>query len=416
LTASDFNKFRGHVEVENYGLAWCDSINEIQMGEWNHVAQTFDGNTLKVYVNGKEECSAAGVGKIKTTSEPVRIGNNNPDTSNFDFIGKIDEVGIHNYALSPSEIKESYEKHGTTVHDVIEMASETTAGTAQVTKELKNILPYKLQSGDYLEYDLYWKHSNAQIAFDFKTDFGGNKAQFKNSNVKDQNNINSHPNTNIADSYVLNKWYHRVIPVPDILIGTTIQQYKIQSGSDDIGIHTGYLDNIAITDGQGSIRKMIFNHGLNPFKQVFAYGQVASIKITPEPKFESGPDTTAPLILIPGNIVVDATSKDGAVVDYSAKAIDDVDEVVTVTCTPKSGSMFSLGDRTVMCSAIDSSSNEGVNSFIVSVETINAVPDWVKEVALFYSNDEIEYASFTNALEYLINNDIIRIDTSETVP
>jgi len=105
LTASDLNKYRGNVEVENSGLAWCDSITEIQMGEWYHVAQTFDGNTLKVYVNGKEECSAAGVGKIKTTSEPVRIGNNNPDTSNFDFIGKIDEVGIHNYALSPSEIK-----------------------------------------------------------------------------------------------------------------------------------------------------------------------------------------------------------------------------------------------------------------------------------------------------------------------
>jgi len=158
---------------------------------------------------------------------------------------------------------------------------------------------------------------------------------------------------------------------------------------------------------------MIFNHGLPPFKQVFAIGQVGSVKITPEPKFESGPDTTAPLILIPGNIVVDATSKDGAVVDYSAKAIDDVDEVVSVTCTPKSGTMFAMGERTVVCSSIDSSSNEGVNTFIVSVQTINAVPDWVKEVALFYSNDEIEYASFTNALEYLINNEIIRIDTSE---
>jgi len=121
--------------------------------------------------------------------------------------------------------KKSYENHGTRVHDVIEMASETTAGTGQVTKELKNVLPYKLQSGDYLEYDLYWKHSNSQIAFDFKTDLDDKpKSQFKNSNIRDQNNVNSHPNTNIADSYVLNKWYHRVIPVPDILIGTTIQQ------------------------------------------------------------------------------------------------------------------------------------------------------------------------------------------------
>jgi len=284
LTASDFNKFRGHVEVENYGLAWCDSITKIQMGDWYHVAQTFDGNTLKVYVNGIEECSAPGVGKIKTTSEPVRIGNNNPNTSNFDFIGKIDEVGIHNYALSPSEIKKSYENHGTRVHDVIEMASETTAGSAFLIKELQNVTPYKLQTGDYLEYDLYWKHSNSQIAFDFKTDLNDKKmSQFKNSHSQDQNGKSSHPNTNLPDSNVLNKWYHRVIPIPDILIDTTIQQYKIQSGSDDIGIHTGYLDNIAITDGQGSVRKMIFNHGLPPFKQLSASGLVASIKITSEP-------------------------------------------------------------------------------------------------------------------------------------
>ena len=66
-------------------------------------------------------------------------------------------------------------------------------------------------------------------------------------------------------------------------------------------------------------------------------------------------DTSAPLIDLPGDISVEATGPDGAVVTWDVTAADAVAGTVPVTCTPLSGSLFPLGTTTVTCTASDSS-------------------------------------------------------------
>ncbi len=79
------------------------------------------------------------------------------------------------------------------------------------------------------------------------------------------------------------------------------------------------------------------------------------------------PDTTAPVITTPGNISAEATSAAGAAVSYVVTAADNVDGTIAATCSPASGSTFSIGTTTVGCSATDAHGNTGIASFTVTV-------------------------------------------------
>jgi hypothetical protein len=81
------------------------------------------------------------------------------------------------------------------------------------------------------------------------------------------------------------------------------------------------------------------------------------------------PDTTAPVLTVPEDITEEATSAEGAVVRYEVSAEDSVDGPVGVTCTPESGSIFSIGTTTtVTCTATDAAGNTGTASFTVTVQ------------------------------------------------
>lgn len=83
-------------------------------------------------------------------------------------------------------------------------------------------------------------------------------------------------------------------------------------------------------------------------------------------------DQAAPVVTVPANMTVEATSPSGASVTYSASANDNVDGSVPVICTPMSGSTFSLGETTVTCEATDAVGNKGSSSFNVTVEDTTA--------------------------------------------
>jgi uncharacterized repeat protein (TIGR01451 family) len=78
-------------------------------------------------------------------------------------------------------------------------------------------------------------------------------------------------------------------------------------------------------------------------------------------------DTTGPDVHVPADITVDATSPKGAVVAYTAFAVDLVDGLVPVVCVPASGSTFPIGATAVGCAAFDSRGNEGQATFKVTV-------------------------------------------------
>ena len=70
---------------------------------WTHVAGTYDGTTLRLYINGVQAASTTVSGPIASSTGPVRIGGNSLWGEYFQ--GRIDEVRIYNRALSQAEIQ-----------------------------------------------------------------------------------------------------------------------------------------------------------------------------------------------------------------------------------------------------------------------------------------------------------------------
>lgn len=78
-------------------------------------------------------------------------------------------------------------------------------------------------------------------------------------------------------------------------------------------------------------------------------------------------DTTAPVVSVPPDITLAATSPSGARVDFSTSANDIVNGLVTTVDTPPSGTLFPVGSTTVTTSATDARGNFSSRTFRVTV-------------------------------------------------
>jgi hypothetical protein len=75
----------------------------LSLNTWTHLAATYDGTTLRLYINAVEVGSRAVNGSLNTSSGALRIGGN--AVWGEYFAGLIDEVRVYNRALSPQEIQ-----------------------------------------------------------------------------------------------------------------------------------------------------------------------------------------------------------------------------------------------------------------------------------------------------------------------
>lgn len=79
-------------------------------------------------------------------------------------------------------------------------------------------------------------------------------------------------------------------------------------------------------------------------------------------------DTIGPVLDVPREpIVVKATSREGAIVEYGVKAYDDIWGDAKPECLPRSGDNFPIGVTTVQCFASDFDGNVGSAAFLVEV-------------------------------------------------
>lgn len=83
-------------------------------------------------------------------------------------------------------------------------------------------------------------------------------------------------------------------------------------------------------------------------------------------------DSTAPSVSVPSNLVLEATSPDGAEASFEVSATDAVDPDVVPICEPPSGSTFPLGSTEVNCGAVDNTGNRGAGEFAVVVQDTTA--------------------------------------------
>jgi hypothetical protein len=75
----------------------------LPVGVWSHLAVTFDGSVVRLFVNGAAVGSVGFVGSVPGSSGPLRLGGNS--VWGEWFAGLIDEVRVYNRALSQAEIQ-----------------------------------------------------------------------------------------------------------------------------------------------------------------------------------------------------------------------------------------------------------------------------------------------------------------------
>ena len=70
---------------------------------WSYLTETYDGSTLRLYVNGTQVASTAHTGTIATSTNPLQIGGDSI-YGQF-FAGLIDDVRVYNVALTAAQIQ-----------------------------------------------------------------------------------------------------------------------------------------------------------------------------------------------------------------------------------------------------------------------------------------------------------------------
>ena len=88
---------------------YVDSTVAIPVNTWTHLTGTYDGTTVRLYINGVLNVSTAADPSflIPPTGQPLAIGIRNSAFTNA-FVGLIDEVEIFNRALTGAEVLSIY--------------------------------------------------------------------------------------------------------------------------------------------------------------------------------------------------------------------------------------------------------------------------------------------------------------------
>jgi hypothetical protein len=103
------NKYHVDIGFTDGSLQFLPSTNSFPFNTFNHVAATWDGSTLKLYVNGQLEGTLhLGPKTVSYSGEALTIGDHNILPAQRAFDGLIDEVEFYNRALSGSEIQAIY--------------------------------------------------------------------------------------------------------------------------------------------------------------------------------------------------------------------------------------------------------------------------------------------------------------------
>ena len=99
--ANGASRAAGYVYIA--GESEITATTNLAVNAWTHLAVTYDGATLRIFVNGAQVATKAQTGAIATSTGVLRIGGNNV-WSEF-FQGLIDEIRIYSRALTQAEIQ-----------------------------------------------------------------------------------------------------------------------------------------------------------------------------------------------------------------------------------------------------------------------------------------------------------------------
>ena len=94
--------------TDDYELATANSAQVLPEAAWSHLAATYDGSHLRLYVDG-ELSDTAEAPEMIASEGPLMIGCSHASWEE-DFVGKIDDARIYDRALSAAELAEDAEE------------------------------------------------------------------------------------------------------------------------------------------------------------------------------------------------------------------------------------------------------------------------------------------------------------------
>jgi hypothetical protein len=90
--------------VQNGTETWTQvRKHDYETETWFHVAGTYDGHDMKLYINGDLESTIQASGAISTNSDNIRIGTRIKLPANT-WKGKIESVRLYDHALTLTDI------------------------------------------------------------------------------------------------------------------------------------------------------------------------------------------------------------------------------------------------------------------------------------------------------------------------
>ncbi|HYD35103.1 MAG TPA: DUF2341 domain-containing protein [Vitreimonas sp.] len=118
-----------------------DSTSALALNQWYHIVGTYDGSSVKLYINGRLDNSLSTSGTITTNTDTLAFGCSSQLNGEY-FNGKLDHVKIYNYARSQAQVAYDYNRgkpiahwkmdecQGTTIYDA---SGNNNHGTLTVT-------------------------------------------------------------------------------------------------------------------------------------------------------------------------------------------------------------------------------------------------------------------------------------------
>jgi len=107
-----YTGWQGGVRLDNNTSQLVDWGGGVPLlNQWYHIAMTYDGTTLNLFVNGQLRNSKAATGKLMVNARSLSLGSDNAQQKFFK--GSVDEVKIFNKALTQTEIQANYTAQGT---------------------------------------------------------------------------------------------------------------------------------------------------------------------------------------------------------------------------------------------------------------------------------------------------------------
>ena len=93
----------GGVSVNGGGHTETFGTTALSTARWTHLALTYDGSALRLYIDGNEVSSVSETSSLRSSTNPLEIGGDGIYGQYFE--GLIDEVRVYDIARTPDEIR-----------------------------------------------------------------------------------------------------------------------------------------------------------------------------------------------------------------------------------------------------------------------------------------------------------------------